>query len=39
MMVKGAIYLPLCIGAGMKIAYDVLLWLAFRRVKPPEEAA
>lgn len=37
MMVKGAIYLPLFIGAGMKIAYDVLLWVAFRRVKPPEE--
>jgi MFS family permease len=30
---------PLLIGAGMKIAYDVLLWGAFRRVKPPEERA
>jgi MFS family permease len=29
---------PLWIGAGMKVAYDVLLYLAFRRVKPPEEA-
>jgi MFS family permease len=37
MMVKGSILLPLLIGAGMKITYDVLLWLAFRRVKPPEE--
>jgi hypothetical protein len=28
---------PLLVGAGMKIAYDVLLYLAFRRVCPPEE--
>lgn len=28
---------PLLIGAGMKIAYDLLLWRAFRRLKPPEE--
>ena len=28
---------PLFIGAGMKIAYDLLLWRAFRRLKPPEE--
>jgi MFS family permease len=28
---------PLMIGAGMKIAYDLLLYAAFRRVKPPEE--
>jgi predicted MFS family arabinose efflux permease len=26
-------------GAGMKIAYDVLLWRSFRRVHPPEEQA
>ena len=29
---------PLLIGAGMKIAYDVLLFGAFRSVRPPEEA-
>jgi MFS family permease len=29
--------LPLLIGAGMKIAYDVMLWRSFRRVRPPEE--
>jgi hypothetical protein len=29
---------PLVIGAGMKIAYDLLLWSAFRHRKPPEEA-
>lgn len=28
---------PLVIGAGMKIAYDVLLYRSFRGVKPPEE--
>jgi len=28
---------PLVVGAGLKIAYDVTLWLSFRRVAPPEE--
>jgi len=28
---------PLFVGAGMKITYDVLLWLSFRRIRPPEE--
>jgi predicted MFS family arabinose efflux permease len=28
---------PLVIGAAIKIAYDLLLFLAFRRVRPPEE--
>jgi predicted MFS family arabinose efflux permease len=28
---------PLVAGAAMKIVYDVLLWSAFRRLKPPEE--
>jgi hypothetical protein len=27
------------IGAGMKIAYDLLLYAVFRKAKPPEEAA
>jgi MFS family permease len=30
---------PLYIGAAMKIAYDLLLWLAFRRHRPPEETS
>jgi hypothetical protein len=30
---------PLLVGAGMKISYDVLLYAAFRAVRPPEEAA
>lgn len=33
----GALAWPLVIGSGMKIAYDLLLWIAFRRVRPPEE--
>lgn len=28
---------PLFIGAGLKIAYDLLLYAAFRKVRPPEE--
>lgn len=28
---------PLVIGAGMKIAYDILLYRSFRGIKPPEE--
>jgi MFS family permease len=32
-----SLMVPLVIGAGMKIAYDILLYLAFRRVRPPEE--
>ena len=28
---------PLYIGAGMKIAYDLALWYAFRKLPPPEE--
>lgn len=30
---------PLLVGAGMKIGYDLLLYRAFRRLKPPEERA
>ena len=29
---------PLVIGACMKIAYDGLLWLSFRKIRPPEES-
>ncbi|HSM14867.1 MAG TPA: MFS transporter, partial [Thermoanaerobaculia bacterium] len=28
---------PLLVGAGMKIAYDLLLWKSFRNLPPPEE--
>ena len=30
---------PLVLGASIKIAYDLLLWIGFRRLKPPEEVA
>lgn len=39
LMNDDSMYLPLVIGAGMKIAYDLLLWRAFRAVRPPEESA
>jgi len=39
LMVGDSLYLPLVIGAAMKITYDLLLWRAFRGVKPPEEQA
>jgi MFS family permease len=38
LMTNDRLYLPLVVGAGMKITYDVLLWRAFRAVRPPEEA-
>lgn len=37
LMERYALGVPLAVGAGMKIAYDLLLWRAFRRVRPPEE--
>ncbi len=36
-MQAGALWLPLAAGAALKILYDVLLWRAFRQIKPPEE--
>jgi MFS family permease len=39
LMSTDAMFLPLVIGAGLKILYDVLLYAAFRRHRPPEEAA
>jgi MFS family permease len=29
---------PLIAGAGLKVIYDLLLWVSFRRLRPPEEA-
>lgn len=31
--------MPLVVGSGMKIGYDVALYAAFRNLKPPEESA
>ena len=37
MMEDVSLILPLVVGAGMKIGYDLLLWRAFRAIRPPEE--
>jgi MFS family permease len=37
LLMRGAIGTPLVVGASMKIAYDLLLYVAFRGHKPPEE--
>lgn len=37
LMTGDTMFLPLVIGAAMKIAYDIVLWRAFRGIKPPEE--
>ena len=36
---RGAGAAPFLAGAAMKIAYDLMLYAAFRRLRPPEEAA
>jgi hypothetical protein len=33
----GLAALPFLVGGGLKIAYDLLLYRAFRSVRPPEE--
>ena len=37
LMQEDSMVLPLVVGSTMKIAYDLLLWRAFRGLKPPEE--
>lgn len=34
-----ALGLPFLVAGGLKIAYDLAIWAAFRHVRPPEEAA
>jgi predicted MFS family arabinose efflux permease len=36
-MERVALATPLVLGAALKIVYDVLLWIAFRNQRPPEE--
>jgi MFS family permease len=36
-MQRVSLVVPLVIGAALKITYDALLYLAFRRLRPPEE--
>jgi MFS family permease len=38
-MRSGSLAAPIWLGAGMKIGYDVLLYAAFRSLRPPEERA
>jgi MFS family permease len=38
LMTQASLVLPLVIGAGLKILYDLLLYAGFRRLKPPEES-
>ena len=37
LMTDDRLFVPLVVGAAMKIAYDLLLWRAFRSIRPPEE--
>jgi MFS family permease len=37
LMTGGSLAVPLLVGAGMKIVYDLALWRAFRGLPPPEE--
>jgi MFS family permease len=37
LMGDDTLYVPLVVGAALKITYDILLWRAFRAVHPPEE--
>jgi MFS family permease len=37
LMTPGHLYVPLVVGAVLKISYDVLLWRAFRGIRPAEE--
>jgi MFS family permease len=37
LMQRLAFSAPLFLGGGLKIIYDILLWRAFRHLKPPEE--
>jgi len=39
LMTGSALGMPLVVAAATKIVYDVLLWISFRRVRPPEEIA
>jgi len=37
LMQRVSLAAPLLVGAGVKIAYDLLLWASFRNLRPPEE--
>jgi MFS family permease len=37
LITRGSLATPLFVGGAMKILYDIVLWRAFRRLRPPEE--
>jgi MFS family permease len=39
LMARVGLAVPIIVGAGMKLAYDALLYVLFREVRPPEESA
>jgi predicted MFS family arabinose efflux permease len=39
LMSRWSVAAPLIAAALLKIAYDLTLWIAFRRLRPPEEQA
>ncbi|HEY5808133.1 MAG TPA: MFS transporter [Povalibacter sp.] len=39
LMTGSSLAAPLIVGAAMKLLYDLLLWRAFRSIRPPEESA
>ena len=39
LMTSGSMFVPLLVGAGMKIAYDLMLYVSFRKLCPPEESS
>ena len=39
LMIGASLAVPIYVGAGLKIFYDLMLWRAFRGVRPPEERA
>jgi len=38
LMMGSSLAAPLVVGASLKISYDIVLWRAFRRLRPPEES-
>lgn len=38
LMTSDSLFVPLLVGAGMKITYDLMLYVSFRGLRPPEES-
>jgi predicted MFS family arabinose efflux permease len=39
LMQRTGLYVSIVVGCGLKILYDILLYVSFRKLKPPEEQA